>query len=227
METLTGQQIAGLGLTGWVFLGDALYTRADTGSFAAGLTLVDAVGAAAEEAGHHPDVDLRYPHVDIRLTSHDAGGVTDRDVAMARTITTLASDADVTLDGTGLSRLELALDSPAKDRVMPFWREFLTYADGDGAKEARGWTSGEITDPRGRLPTVWFQDSGNEVPRQRWHLDVWVDPSQVRARIAQAVAAGGSVVDDSEAPAFWVLSDAEGNRSCLCTWQNRDGEDAT
>ncbi|RPF21377.1 4a-hydroxytetrahydrobiopterin dehydratase [Myceligenerans xiligouense] len=222
MSTLTGQQIAGSGLTGWVFLGDALYTRAATGSFAAGLALVDAIGAAAEAANHHPDVDLRYPHVDIRLTSHDAGGVTDRDVAMARTVTDLARDAGASLDGAGLSRLELALDTPERDGIRPFWREFLAY-DG-GAEGERPWAADEIGDPLGRLPVLWFQASGAEEPRQRWHLDVWVDPSEVRGRIARAVAAGGRVVDDSRAPAFWVLADAEGNRSCLCTWQARDGE---
>jgi 4a-hydroxytetrahydrobiopterin dehydratase len=102
MSTLTGQQIAALGLTGWVFLGDALGTRAATGDFATGLALVNAVGAAAEDAHHHPDVDLRYPHVDIRLTSHDAGGVTERDVAMARIVSGIARDAGVPLDGSAL-----------------------------------------------------------------------------------------------------------------------------
>ncbi|WP_460706253.1 4a-hydroxytetrahydrobiopterin dehydratase [Myceligenerans halotolerans] len=223
MSTLTGKQIDNLGLTGWVFLGDALYTRAATGTFAAGLALVDAVDAAAEEANHHPDVDLRYPHVDIRLTSHDAGGVTERDIAMARTVTDLAREAGVSLDGTGLSRVELALDTPAQDGVLPFWRELLAYEDG-AAEGARPWAGDEIGDPTGRLPVVWFQASGSEEPRQRWHLDVWVDPSQVQDRIDQAVAAGGRVVDDSEKPSFVVLADAEGNRSCLCTWRDPDNE---
>lgn len=223
MSTLTGQQIARYGLTGWAFLGDALYTRAATGSFATGLALVDAIGAAAEEANHHPDVDLRYPHVDIRLTSHDAGGVTDRDISMARTITDLARDTGVDLDGTGLSRVELALDTPDRGGVLPFWREFLAYEDG-AAAGARPWAADEIGDPADRLPVVWFQKSGSQEPRQRWHLDVWIDPSQLQDRIDQALAAGGTVVDDSKSPSFVVLADAEGNRSCYCTWQNRDDD---
>lgn len=39
-----------------------------------------------------------------------------------------------------------------------------------------------------------------------------------------AVDAGGTVVSDAEAPAFWVLADPEGNRMCLCTWQGRSGQ---
>ncbi|WP_460753195.1 4a-hydroxytetrahydrobiopterin dehydratase [Myceligenerans cantabricum] len=222
MSTLTGQQIASQGLTGWVFLGDALYTRVATGSFAAGLALVEAVGAAAEEANHHPDVDLRFPHVDIRLTSHDAGGVTDRDLAMARTVTELAVAQELSLDGSALSRVELALDTPARGDVLPFWRGFLAYRSTDG-DDAHPWAADEIRDPAERQPVVWFQESGSEEPRQRWHLDVWIDPSQVQGRIDEALAGGGTVVDDTHAPAFWVLADAEGNRSCLCTWQDRDG----
>jgi len=41
-------------------------------------------------------------------------------------------------------------------------------------------------------------------------------------RLAAAVAAGGRLVSDEEAPAFWVLADADGNQACICTWQNRD-----
>ena len=80
----------------------------------------------------------------------------------------------------------------------------------------------EIRDPSDALPTIWFQTSGSEEPRQRWHLDVWVDPDQVQPRIDAAVAAGGTLVSDAEAPAFWILADAEGNQVCLCTWQSRD-----
>jgi len=50
---------------------------------------------------------------------------------------------------------------------------------------------------------------------------VWVDPSQVQPRIDAALAAGGSLVSDEEAPSFWVLADPDGNRMCLCTWQDR------
>lgn len=79
-----------------------------------------------------------------------------------------------------------------------------------------------VRDPAGRLPSVWFQSSAAAEPRQRWHLDAWIGPSQVQPRIAACLAAGGRVVDDTHAPAFWVLADPEGNRSCLATWQDRD-----
>ncbi|MFI7306488.1 4a-hydroxytetrahydrobiopterin dehydratase [Micromonospora aurantiaca] len=217
MSKLTGEQVAEAGLDGWTYLLGALQTRIRTPDFAAGLALVAAVGAEAERVDHHPDLDLRYTHVDVRLWSHDAGGVTGRDLRLARTIAALAADAGLTLSAAGLARLELALDTPEHAVVLPFWRAVLAWQAPDG----RGPDDDEVRDPDGVLPTVWFQRSGRDEPRQRWHPDVWVDPAEAEARIAAALAAGGTLVSDAEAPSFWVLADPDGNRVCLCTWQQR------
>lgn len=216
MTKLTGRQIADEGLHGWVYLLGGLQTRIRTGDFATGLAVVAAIGAAAEEMNHHPDLNLRYPHVDVRLTSHDAGGVTDRDVRLARAISSIAADAGASLESAEVSRLELGLDTPARESVLPFWAAVLAmdhFSEPDVGDELR--------DPSDGLPTVWFQASGSAEPRQRWHPDVWVDPAQVQPRIDAALAAGGTLVSDAEAPRFWVLADPEGNRVCLCTWQDR------
>src|ERR1700760_3518518 len=98
MTKLSGQQIADAGLEGWAYLLGGLQTRVRTRNFATGLAVVNAVGAAAEEMNHHPDLTLHYPHVDIRLSSHDEHGVTERDIALARTVSAIAADAGVTLD---------------------------------------------------------------------------------------------------------------------------------
>jgi 4a-hydroxytetrahydrobiopterin dehydratase len=187
MTKLTGKQIAAEGLTGWVMLANSLRSRIRSGDFATGLALANAIGRAAEEMNHHPDLDLRYPHLDVRLSSHDENGVTGRDVRLARTISGLVADAGLTQTTSGVSELELGLDTPALATVLPFW----------------------------------FQESGSEEPRQRWHPDVWVDPAEVQPRIDAAIAAGGSLVSDAAAPSFWVLADPEGNKVCLCTWQAR------
>jgi 4a-hydroxytetrahydrobiopterin dehydratase len=54
--------------------------------FVAAMVFVNKVAALAEEAGHHPDIDIRYNKVRLGLVSHDAGGVTDRDANMAKRI---------------------------------------------------------------------------------------------------------------------------------------------
>lgn len=216
-ETLTGRQIAETAPDGWANLLGGLQTRIHTADFGTGLAFVNAVGAAAERIGHHPDLDLRYSHVDIRLTSHDAGGITDRDIQLAQAISELAKEAGLATHCDSVSRIELALDSPALQSVRPFWGAALAM---DALPPPA--PHDELRDRFGTTPVIWFQDSGSDEPRQRWHLDVWVSPDQVESRMQAAVDAGGTVVSDAEAPAFWVLADPEGNRMCLCTWQDRD-----
>ncbi len=60
-----------------------LWTFAD---FIKAMAFVNRVAELAEEAGHHPDIDIRYNRVKLALVSHDAGGITARDAEMARTL---------------------------------------------------------------------------------------------------------------------------------------------
>ena len=80
------------GLPGWARDGDALvrvYRRRD---FRHAVALIVAVTDAAEAANHHPDLCLRgYRNLEVSLTTHDRGGITSRDVELARTIEDLAS----------------------------------------------------------------------------------------------------------------------------------------
>ncbi len=116
--------------------------------------------------------------------------------------------------------LELALDTPASEMVLPFWAAIL---DGDGDD-----AGGDVIDPAGELPPLWFQVTDSTAPdRQRFHLDVTVPPEAADRRIAAAVAAGGTVVDDRRAPAFIVLADPDGNKVCICTALGRDAPEST
>lgn len=214
-EKLTGQQFADLGLDQWVYLVGGIQTRIRSGDFVTGLRVVNAIGAAAEEMNHHPDLDLRYPYVDVRLSSHDVGGVSERDVRLARQIAEIAAAEGAALDGAGQTVLELGLDSPDGAEVADFWAAVLRV---DRVAQEGGE---ELVDKSGQVPMIWFQQSGSEEPRQRWHPDVWVDPAEVQPRIDAAVAAGGTLVTDEWAPRFWVLADQQGNQVCLCTWQER------
>lgn len=216
MTKLTGHQVAEAELTGWVNLRGGLQTRVTTSNFATGLALVDAIGAAAEEMDHHPDLDLRYDHISIRLTSHDAGGITGRDVRLARHITSLVAAEGLELNPAALTRFELGLDTPDTGAVLPFWAAVLALEPPNSAN------ADELPDPSSALPTLWFQSSGREELRQRWHPDLWVDPAEVQPRIDLALEAGGTLVSAEGAPTFWVLADPEGNRVCLCTWHGRD-----
>jgi 4a-hydroxytetrahydrobiopterin dehydratase len=95
---LTAAEIEAADLPDWRLLAQALQSRFRTGDFVTGLRLVNLIGEAAEQANHHPDLDLRYPHLDVRLYSHDKLGVTERDVSLARRISELAADLGVTAE---------------------------------------------------------------------------------------------------------------------------------
>ena len=213
-ELLDGQAIEAEGLTDWRVLLGVLHARFETGGFNAGVTLVQAIGAAADEMNHHPDVDLTYPCVVVRLSSHDVGGVTRRDVVLARAISEMAARLGATPRPEVTSALELALDTPDHAAIAPFWAAVLGYDASESGDE--------LVDPTGQHPTIWFQQSEpHDVPHQRWHLDLRVPPEVVESRITAAVEAGGTLVSDAEAPRFWVLADVQGNQVCLTTWQGR------
>jgi 4a-hydroxytetrahydrobiopterin dehydratase len=210
------QVMAEEGLADWRFFLVKLHARFRTGSFVKGLELVTRITEAAEDANHHPDVVLTYPHVDVDLVSHDVGGVTSRDVALARTISEIAAELGVASAPREVSTLELALDVPDADEVRPFWAAVLGYAHHD--------TWPEVFDPGGRNNTLWFQkapDATGEV-QQRFHLDIVVPREVAEERVQAAVDAGGTLVSTDAVPAFWVLADAHGNKVCVCTADGRE-----
>ncbi|MEV4254856.1 4a-hydroxytetrahydrobiopterin dehydratase [Spirillospora sp. NPDC049652] len=78
-------------LPGWTRDGEEIRREFEAPSFAAGIELVVAVAAAAEEADHHPDIDVRWTKIRFALSTHSAGGLTALDFALANRINTLAT----------------------------------------------------------------------------------------------------------------------------------------
>nr|WP_281379969.1 4a-hydroxytetrahydrobiopterin dehydratase [Nocardioides ginsengisegetis] len=203
------------GLDDWRWMLRALHARFRTGDFVTGLRLATAIAEAAEEMDHHPDLDLRYPHLNVRLSSHDVGGVTDRDLRLARRISELAAGVGVAADPSAVQVLELALDTADLEGVRPFWLAVL------GMSETA--SPDELVDKGGSLPTLWFQETDpHDEPRQRFHVDITVPPEVAPGRIEAALAAGGTLVSAAREPAFTILADAEGNKACVCTSAGRD-----
>lgn len=217
IETLSGRQVEDARLGGWAFLLHygvyGLETRVHAGTFAIGRQLVASIGQAAEDMSRTVDIDLRRSRVDLRLSGDGDGGggsgITEVDVSLARGISKIVVDAGAVMECASLARVELALDTPAWKEIGGFWAAVLNsevVADGDWA---------DVGDRNQALPLVWFQPSGRDEPRQRWHPDIWIDPAQLQPRIDAALAAGGQVVDGG------TLSDPQGNMVCLCTWRGR------
>lgn len=208
------------GVEDWRVLLQRACTVFRTGDFGTGVELVRAIGALADAADHHPDVDLRYASVTVRLSSHDVGGLSRRDADLAKQISTAALALGVKADPRAAQLVELAIDVMDGSTVEPFWRAVLGFSAGELDAETGAH---DLSDPLGALPPIWFQqmDAPRE-QRNRIHLDVTVAHDEAEARIERAIAAGGVLVSAEEAPAFWVLRDAEGNEACISTWQGRD-----
>ncbi len=176
-------------------------------SSAAALELVAAVGRLAEEQNHHPDLDWRYNRVFLRYCSHDAGDqVTPRDVAAAeaagRAAATLGASAE-----PGLFRsLEIGIDTTDPAMISEVWRVALGYRRSSG---------GDLRDPYGRGPGLWFQETATPNPN-RLHLDVHRSLAE-SGPVLEKTAATGALMNRDHAPGWVVVTDAEGNRLCLCT----------
>ena len=214
-ERLTSTQVSGsAGVDDWRVLLRTLQSSFNTGSMAKGIDFAARIAAAADVANHHPDLTISYPRVHVLLTTHDADGMTARDVDMARTISAIAAEMGIAAEPTAATQLEIAIDALDLAAVKPFWEAVLGY---------KPHLDDDCLDPYGRSPAFWFQQMDAPRPqRNRIHIDVTVPHDVAAQRIAAAIAAGGTLVSDSAAPAFWILADPEGNEACICTWKGRD-----
>ncbi len=150
-RTLTELELVSEQLPDWRMLIDRLHASFDTGDFVTAVRLVDAIALAAKEMDHHPDLDLAYERLDVRLISQDVGGVTSRDVARAHTISEQAVAAGVMPHPERTSVLELGLDSADESQIRPFWAALLDYNQVDA------WGETQLRDATGRRVGIWFQ----------------------------------------------------------------------
>jgi 4a-hydroxytetrahydrobiopterin dehydratase len=74
----------------WKLEGKEIVRQYEFADFAAAMVFVNQVAEKAEAAGHHPDIDIRYNKVRLALVSHDKGGLTKRDMSMAKTIDSIS-----------------------------------------------------------------------------------------------------------------------------------------
>jgi len=216
MEKVSNQQIVDAGLADWRKLAQALHTRYLIPDYAVAAEFVAAVAQASDADDHRPDLRVTYGAVDVSLCTHEDGlWVTQKDIDMARSISEIASQHGLKAEPAAVTQLEIALDTAHADRIARFWSVLLTGSPANMIYDS-------VFDPTGRVPGLWFQGTeDHENPRQRWHFDLWLAPEAANERIAGAVAAGGRIVYDAEAPSFTVLADPDGNRVCVCTSLDR------
>jgi 4a-hydroxytetrahydrobiopterin dehydratase len=202
------------GVDDWRVLWSVAFALYRTGDFANGLKLVEEIGRLAEAAGHHPDLNLRYGVLEVRLVTKEHWSLTDTDLDLARQISAAARALGIHADPSATRTWEFAIDALDVDKVRAFWCAVLGY-------EMVG--ESDIADPDGLYPPVYVQQMDvMREGRNRIHIDVGVPHEQAEARVAAALAAGGRLVTDRFAPMHWTLADPEGNEVDLATWIGRD-----
>jgi 4a-hydroxytetrahydrobiopterin dehydratase len=223
-RTAASEAVAELG---WRYLLGTLCASVPVGSLEeASRVAAVSVAACGPDADGHLRIDLRPDRVELSLQDRRVPAVTRRDTELAGEITAALAGLGAAVASPvsaefprPVQMLELAIDAMDIPAIRPFWRAVLAYGEDPGDDDP----DAAVVDPAGQGPAVWFQQMDAPRPqRNRIHFDVTVADDEAEARVRAAVAAGGTLVSDAEAPSFWVLADKEGNEACVCTWLGRD-----
>jgi 4a-hydroxytetrahydrobiopterin dehydratase len=134
----------------------------------------------------------------------------ERHVRLAQAVSAAARQHGAVADRTRVQGVQLAISAQPEATDVGFWRAVLGYVE---------LAEDNAIDPLGHGSTVWMQELDPAKPlRHAMHVDVSVAREQAEHRLAAALAAGGRVVDESSAPAVWILADRAGNRVCIAAW---------
>jgi 4a-hydroxytetrahydrobiopterin dehydratase len=154
----------------------------------------------------------------VRL-SPDIWQLEQRHAHLARAVSAVARAHGAVVDRARAQEVQLAIAGQPDTVDVGFWRAVLGYVR---------VADDNAVDPLGHGSTVWMQDLDPAKPlRHAMHVDVSVAREQVEERLAAALAAGGRIVDDSNAPSSWTLADRAGNRVCICGWPDGSSRPAT
>lgn len=201
--------VAADGVEDWVVLhggAAAAYEVGSIGQAAAVASEITRVQGVADEG-------VLMTLSDRRLTVRLSRGVEflePHHIDVARAISEVARRQGVVADRGSLQEVQLAVAARPGDLDVGFWRAVLGY---DALADDNG------VDPLGHGSTFWMQDLDPTRPLgHAMHIDVSVAREHARGRLEAALAAGGRLVEESAAPAWWTLSDRAGNRVCIASW---------
>jgi len=196
------------GVEDWVVLHGGPTAVFRVGSLTEAAQLAEAV-AAVPGLEERTVMSVARHHLTVRLT-RELWGTEARHVEIARAISEVARQHGALADRGAVQEVQLAIAAKPDVMDLGFWRAVLGYAP---------MHEDNAIDPLGHGSTVWMQDLNPEKSlRHAMHLDVSVAREVAEQRLAAALAAGGTIVDDSSAPAAWILADRAGNKVCIAAW---------
>lgn len=181
---------------------------------------VDALSNIPNLAEHQYALDIRPNGVTVRLVTmrDDYMGMTDRDLELAAAVSSVARDHGLEADPSQVQSLLVVPGAPNRAEIMPFWQAALGYVPRPDSPEE------DLIDPNDRGAALWSEEMEETRPGGfgAIHLAVWLPREVADARVAAALAAGGHVVRDDYAPAWWTLADKYGNEIDIATPTYRD-----
>ncbi|MCR2826261.1 VOC family protein [Microbacterium sp. zg.Y909] len=184
-------------------------------SLAQAAELIGPIVAAAERFGILPDVDLRPEGVVVRVPNRTQQGIPAATPQFAAAVSLAAAEHGLTADPSLAQSVGIYVAQHSQVDVRPFFLAALGY-------EPLGET--DAIDPLRCGPQLAFNPiTGDTLARGRTHFDVFVPADQAQARVDAALAAGGRLVDDTQAPAWWSLASPDNHGVDIASWTDTSG----
>jgi 4a-hydroxytetrahydrobiopterin dehydratase len=197
------------GVEDWVVLHGGAAAVFRVPSLGAAAQLAEAVANVPGLDGSGALLTIADGRLSVRLT-RGVFRLEERHIELARAVSAVAREHGAVADRTGVQEVQLAIAAKPDAVDVGFWRAVLGYAT---------LADDNACDPLGHGSTVWMQELNADKPlRHAMHVDVSVAREHVDVRVAAALAAGGRIVDDADAPAGWILADRAGDRVCIVAW---------
>jgi 4a-hydroxytetrahydrobiopterin dehydratase len=197
------------GVDDWVVLHGGAVAAFRVSSLVDAAQLAEAVANVAGVAGSRPLLTIADGSLTVRLT-RDLWQLEPRHVEVARAVSAVARAHGAPSDRAAVQEVQVAIAAKRDAIDVGFWRAILGYEP---------MADDNAVDPLGHGSTVWMQEIDDARPtRHAMHIDVSVARERLVARLEAALAAGGRIVDESQAPRHWTLADRAGNRVCICAW---------
>lgn len=198
------------GVSDWRVTGTGPQTVFTATSLSKAAELIAPVVAAAEQFGILPDIDVRPEGVVVRIPYRNPEGIPAAAAEFAAAVSRAAAELPLTPDPSLAQSVGIYVAQHSQTDARPFFMAALGY-------EALGDT--DAVDPLRCGPQLAFNPITGDTPaRGRTHFDVFVPADQAQARVDAALGAGGRLVDDSQAPAWWSLASPDNHGVDIASW---------
>ena len=198
------------GVENWRVISDGACAFYPTRSLADSAELVAALAAIEGIERHPPSIDIRHDGVTVRFLTKNAEGygLKRHDLDLARQVERVARERGLAADPSAIQSLLVIPGWTNRTEIMPFWQAVLGYEPRIDSPDE------DLVDPRDRDAAIWFEEM--DAPRGDGkgaiHVAVWVPREIAQERIDAALAAGGRIVYEANAPSWVTLEDPAGNQ---------------